>query len=81
MKKGRRWNSNCAKTRQRHKKSFPDCKVLFKKIWGMNEMKRYPLEDKKTYEKRLNCKRVRRYRFRKDPEKQSRLVAVDTRLV
>ena len=47
----------------------------------MNEMKRYPLEDKKKYERRLVCKRVRRHRFRKDPEKQSRLVTVDTRLL
>ena len=68
-------------TRKRHKKSFPDCEVLFKKIWDMNEMKRYPLEDKKKYERRLVCKRVRRHRFRKDPEKQSRLVTVDTRLL
>ena len=57
MKKGRRWDANCAKSRQRHKKKFSDCEVLFKKIWDMREMRRSPLEDKKTYEKRLNVKR------------------------
>ena len=29
MKEGRRWDANCAKTRQLHKKSFPYCIVLF----------------------------------------------------
>ena len=85
MKKGRRWDANCAKSRQRHKQHFPDCEVLFKKVWDMREMRRSPLEDKKTYEKRLNVKRCRRYRLRKDPEKQSKLAAakfeVDTGLL
>ena len=72
-------------SRKRHKEKFPDCEVLFKKIWDMREMRRSPLEDKKTYEKRLNVKRQRRYRLRKDPEKQSKLAAanfeVDTGLL
>ena len=57
VKFGRRWDANCAKSRQRHKARFPQCRILFWKVWEMRELKRGPLEDKKKYEKRLNVKR------------------------
>ena len=74
MKHGRRWDANCRKSRQRHKARFPDCIVLFEKGWNMREMRRYPWQDKKEYEKRLNRKRVQRHRMKQNPEKQSRVL-------
>ena len=81
VKQGRRWDANCAKSRQRHKERFPLCRNLFMKQWDMREMRRYPWQNKKEYEKRLHVKRQRRYRIRQNPEKQSKLAGEKFKII